>query len=130
MSGKIKHLQLWKGNYRVRMGVPADLRQHLPAPHTGRRELVKGLGTANLSLAGRLAAPIIAEFHAIIDHARKPGEMVWRWVKVTEPAIEFFDYEMGGIRTISEQVGYQRQDIVCPNGQAAGRGAAERENGR
>ena len=65
MSGKIKHLQLWKGNYRVRMGVPADLRQHLPAPHTGRRELVKGLGTANLSLAGRLAAPIIAEFRFV-----------------------------------------------------------------
>jgi integrase len=91
------------------MGVPADLRQHLPAPHTGRRELVKGLGTANLSLAGRLAAPIIAEFHAIIDQARNPDEMVWRWVKVTEPAIEFFDHEMGCTRTISEQVGYVRR---------------------
>jgi len=111
MSGKIKHLQLWKGNYRVRIAVPAEVRQHLPAPHTGKSELVKGLGTANLSLAGRLAAPIIAEFHAIIDQARKPEEMVWRWVKVTEPAIEFFDYEMGGIRTISEQVGYQRRFV-------------------
>jgi len=109
MSGKIKHLQLWKGNYRVRMGVPADPRQHLPAPHTGKSELVKGLGTANLSLAGRLAAPIIAEFHAIIDQARKQGEMVCRWVKVTEPAIEFFDREMGCTRTIPERVGYQRR---------------------
>jgi hypothetical protein len=57
-----------------------------PAPHTGKSELVKGLGTANLTLAGKLAAPLIAEFHAIVDQARKPGEMVWRWVKVTEPA--------------------------------------------
>jgi integrase len=109
MSGKIKHLQLWKGNYRVRMGVAAECREHLPQPHTGKRELVKGLGTANLTLAGRLAAPIIAEFHAIIDQARKPEEMVWRWVKVTEPAIEFFDHDMGGVRTISEQVGFQRR---------------------
>jgi integrase len=109
MSGRLKYLQLWKGNYRVRMGVPADLRQHLPAPHTGKSELVKGLGTANLSLAGRLAAPIIAEFHAIIDQARNPDEMFWRWVKVTEPAIEFFDHEMGCTRTISEQVGYVRR---------------------
>ena len=109
VSGKIKHLQMWKGNYRVRMGVPVELRQQLPAPHTGKSELVKGLGTANLSLAGRLAAPIIAEFHAIIDQARNPDEMVWRWVKVSEPAIEFFDHEMGCTRTIPEQVGYQRR---------------------
>jgi integrase len=108
MSGKIKHLQLWKGNYRVRIGVPAEFRQHLPAPHTGKSELVKGLGTASLTLAGKLAAPIVAEFYAIIDQARKPGEMVWRWIKETSPPIEFFDTEIGNTRTIPEQVGYVR----------------------
>src|SRR5215472_12847371 len=78
MAGRVRHLQLWKGNYRVRIGVPAECRPHLPAPHTGKAELVKGLGTANLTLATKLAAPIVAIFQMMIEQARQQAApMVW-----------------------------------------------------
>jgi integrase len=78
MAGRVRHLQLWKGNYRVRIGMPAECRPHLPAPHTGKAELVKGLGTANLTIATKLAAPIVAIFQMMIEQARQQAApMVW-----------------------------------------------------
>jgi integrase len=59
-------LQLVRGKFRVRIVVPAELRPHLPAPHTGKANLVKGLGTGNEREAARLAIPWIAEFGEII----------------------------------------------------------------
>ncbi len=101
MSGKIKHLQMYKGNFRVRMGVPAKCRQHLIPPHTGKSELVRGLGTANQTVAGKLAAPFIAEFHAIIEQARREAvPMEWQHYRVPPQPYNGF----GGARLGRTQV--------------------------
>jgi integrase len=71
---------------------------------------VKSLGTANLSVAIKLAAPIIAEFLAIIEQAQKPSEMVWRWIKDPVKPIEVFDPECPGVTQRFEfPTGYVRR---------------------
>jgi hypothetical protein len=59
-------LQLVNGKYRVRIVVPADLRPHLPPPHTGKANLPRALGTGNEREANQLAIPWTADFQAAI----------------------------------------------------------------
>jgi len=46
----------------VRIVVPPELPPHLPPPYTGKKNLIKGLGTGNEREAKRLAVPYIADF--------------------------------------------------------------------
>jgi integrase len=64
---KVPYLQFWKGSFRVRMGVPAELRSKL-----GKRELTRPLGTSNKCEAFRspLYGTTVAEFHAEIARVR------------------------------------------------------------
>jgi integrase len=73
MSGNTKHLQLWKGSFRVRLRVPAECQ-----PIIGKKELIKSLGTGNLCHATKLSYPVIANFHAMIEAARPGPAMVWQ----------------------------------------------------
>jgi hypothetical protein len=42
---KMGHMQNVKGSFRVRIVVPSELSAHLPPPYTGKKNLIKGLGT-------------------------------------------------------------------------------------
>ena len=77
----MQYLQAWKGHYRVRVPVRPDLRPLLPAPYTGKSELLKGLGITvgmpgtrqhkeNYSEACRAAAEPIRLYLSLIDAAR------------------------------------------------------------
>ncbi len=77
----MQYLQEWKGSYRVRVPVRPDLRPLLPAPYTGKSELLKGLGIPvgmpgtrqhkqNYSEACRAAAEPIRIYLALIDAAK------------------------------------------------------------
>jgi hypothetical protein len=63
------YLQIVNGKYRVRMVVPPEVRPYLPAPHTGKANLTRALGTGNESEANRLAVAWIADFQAAITSA-------------------------------------------------------------
>jgi integrase len=66
------HIQFYKGSYRVRIGVPADVRPFIV--HRGKhapRELTERLGTSNKCEAKRLAPAILAKFLTQIETARK-----------------------------------------------------------
>lgn len=66
------NLQFWGPNdfIRARVKVPADLRPHLPAPFTGKHELVKGLGTQCVAEAVRRSHEPLAIFHGLIKAGR------------------------------------------------------------
>ena len=64
------YLQLVKRNYRVKIEVPEHLPAYLPAPHTNKKFLVKGLGVSNRPEARKLREPWVREFKAAIDVAR------------------------------------------------------------
>lgn len=77
----MQYLQAWKGYYRVRVPVRPELRPLLPAPYTGKSELLKGLGIPvgmpgtrqhkeNYSEACRAAAEPIQLYLALIDAAK------------------------------------------------------------
>jgi hypothetical protein len=64
---KMPYLQQVRGEWRVRIKVPLEVRPHLPAPHTGKHYLTKALGTGIECEANRLAIPHIAELKGIIE---------------------------------------------------------------
>jgi hypothetical protein len=59
-------LQLVNGVFRVRVVVPAPLREVI-----GKSTLVKTLGTQNYTTANRLAGPYITEFKSQLDDVKK-----------------------------------------------------------
>lgn len=77
-----RYIQLWKKSYRVRVQIPAALAPLLPAPYTGKRELVKSLGTNCLRQAEKLARPIIMQFEAAIAKARNDEKELDRLVAI------------------------------------------------
>jgi len=79
------YLQRVKGIYRVRIVVPPELQRHLPPPYTGKKNLIKGLGTGNEREAKRLAVPYIADFLGLIDHAkREAGPWEWQYYEARD----------------------------------------------
>src|SRR4029077_17856179 len=79
------HMQNVKGSFRVRIVVPPELSAHLPPPYTGKKNLIKGLGTGNEREAKRLAVPYIADFVGLIEQTRQTASQVdrplgWRGV--------------------------------------------------
>jgi len=73
------YLQRVKGIYRVRIVVPPELQRHLPPPYTGKKNLIKGLGTGNEREAKRLAVPYIADFVGLIEQARQKAKLIDPW---------------------------------------------------
>jgi hypothetical protein len=73
------YLQRVKGIYRVRIVVPPELSAHLPPPYTGKKNLIKGLGTGNEREAKRLAVPYIADFVGLIEQARQKAKLIDPW---------------------------------------------------
>ena len=62
MRARMPHLQLWKGNWRVRKPIPKSVQGVI-----GRGQyLTRGLGTSNRAEADRLAIPVLAEFQDIL----------------------------------------------------------------
>src|ERR1700674_3095103 len=76
---KVGHLQKVKGSFRVRIVVPPELPPYLPPPYTGKKNLIKGLGTGNEREAKRLAVPYIADFLALIEQARQQAKVIDPW---------------------------------------------------
>ena len=76
---KMGHTQKVKGLYRVRIVVPSELPSHLPPPHAGKKNLIKGLGTGNEREAKRLAVPHIAHFLGLIEQARQQAKLIDPW---------------------------------------------------
>jgi Domain of unknown function (DUF6538) len=71
---KMPYLDLHKGLLRVRMVIPPALRPFLD----NKTALVRSTGTGNRTEANRKAAPIIAEFQAMLASAeaeRRGGEI-------------------------------------------------------
>lgn len=67
------------GVYRYRKGVPAELRPYLPAPHTGKREIIATLGTKDPKEAKRIHSIKSEEFErSIFDVARAAYEAATR----------------------------------------------------
>jgi len=73
------HMQNVKGSFRVRIVVPPELSAHLPPPYTGKKNLIKGLGTGNEREAKRLAVPYIADFVGLIEQARQKAKLIDPW---------------------------------------------------
>ena len=74
---KMPYLQKVRDEWRVRIKVlPAEIRPHLPFPHTGKKNLTKALGTTDEREANRLAIPVIAELQGIIDRTRASQDVL------------------------------------------------------
>lgn len=58
------------GVYRFRKGVPPELRPFLPAPHTGKSELIKSYGTKDSREAARIHIEVSREMERVLDQAR------------------------------------------------------------
>jgi hypothetical protein len=84
------YLKLYKGNWRIRIKVPAECRDRLPAPHTGKLELLKSTGTGNYTHAKIIARPIISEYQAMIENARPVvvpwPKIIWNPATLIEPS--------------------------------------------
>jgi integrase len=76
---KMGHMQNVKGSFRVRIVVPPELSAHLPPPYTGKKNLIKGLGTGNEREAKRLAVSYIADFVGLIEQARQKAKLIDPW---------------------------------------------------
>jgi integrase len=68
-----------KGNAVAVIVVPPELSAHLPPPYTGKKNLIKGLGTGNEREAKRLAVPYIADFVGLIEQARQKAKLIDPW---------------------------------------------------
>lgn len=58
------------GVYRFRKGVPAELRPFLPAPHSGKREIIQSYGTKDPREAARIHMEVSPGLEALFDQAR------------------------------------------------------------
>ncbi|WP_106003225.1 DUF6538 domain-containing protein [Magnetospirillum gryphiswaldense] len=58
------------GVYRFRKSVPKELRPFLPAPHSGKREIIRSYGTKDRREAARIHLNISSEMEAFFDRAR------------------------------------------------------------
>ena len=81
----VKNLQMWKGSWRVRVAIPADVRSLI-----GKLELVQGLGTKDDHQALVLSVPIITAFKNQIHRARdqianRERRYVWPALPTTTP---------------------------------------------
>jgi integrase len=87
MRARMPHLQLWKGNWRVRKPIPKSVQGAI-----GRGQyLTRGLGTSNRAEADRLAIPALAEFQDIIERAGR-GD----WPPLDAEGAEIIAYKWAG----------------------------------
>lgn len=100
----MQYLQEWKGYYRVRVPVRADFRQALPAPYTGKSELLKGLGipvgtpgkrehVLNYTEACLTAAEPIRTYLDLIDRAKDGDDWQARRAKLRRLTDGFHDFK-------------------------------------
>ena len=87
MRARMPHLQLWKGNWRVRKPIPKSVQGAI-----GRGQyLTRGLGTSNRAEADRLAIPVLAEFQDILERAGR-GD----WPPLDAEGAEIIAYKWAG----------------------------------
>jgi hypothetical protein len=76
MHSDAEYIFPYKGKFRVRIKVPEECRDRLPAPHTNKLELLKTLDTVNKAHAKILGRPIVNEYLLMIEAAR-PAPSPW-----------------------------------------------------
>lgn len=100
---RMQYLQEWKGYYRVRVPVRPDIRPALPAPYTGKSELLKGLGIPvgmpgtrqhkqNYSAACLDAAEPIRIYLALIDAAKDGDDWQEKRAALRRLTDDFHDF--------------------------------------
>src|SRR5690348_8524879 len=70
MPSKHDHLQMHGGTYRVRIGIPKDVRWAFG----GKSFFIQSLGTADLNEANRLKGVYVTRFRTEINLAKRPGD--------------------------------------------------------
>src|SRR5690242_373636 len=78
MPSKHDHLQMHGGTYRVRIGIPKDLRWAFG----GKSFFIQPLGTADLNEANRLKGACVTRFRTEINLAKRPGDPNLRDVRM------------------------------------------------
>jgi len=94
--------QWHKGTIRVRLWVPLECRARLPAPHTGKSELVCALKTTHVKTATDRGADTVAVFRQLIRGARPKPLPTWELIPVNMP--QFVMRQVGSTATPPEMI--------------------------